>query len=186
MTKKNKSSEKILEAAYTCLSNNGYANVSMRDIAKQSEVALSQLTYHYGTKENLFLEVIDMMMEKYLSEVETKISLAKGSKEKLGALINFFKDLIKKDKKLLRLLVDLTAQAMWVPSFKDKMDSMFKRISFMIESQITDDLQLGKQSSTSASKFIFGALFGTSVQILMDSETEKEYEPLNLTQSLLT
>ena len=68
-----KPSEKILTSAYDCLSKNGYANVSMRDIAKHSGTALSQLTYYYKTKENLFLEVIDMMMERYLREAKANM-----------------------------------------------------------------------------------------------------------------
>lgn len=38
--------QKILLAAYDCLSTRGYANVTMRNIADEAGVALSQLTYY--------------------------------------------------------------------------------------------------------------------------------------------
>lgn len=172
----------ILDTAFDCLSKHGFANVSMRDIAKKSGVALSQLTYYFGTKEKLFLEVIDVMMNEYTGKVEQTISAIGGAEQKLDALIGYFKDLIKKDQNLLRLFVDLTAQAMWIPSFREKIDSMFKNLALMIESHITGDKS---SKSKSAAKLIFGALYGTSVQILLEGETEKEYEPLSLAQNML-
>jgi len=51
-------SEKILSAAYGCISTRGYANVSLRDIADEAGVALSQLHYYYKSKEGLFKEVV--------------------------------------------------------------------------------------------------------------------------------
>jgi len=59
-------SKKILQTAYQCLSTRGYANVSMRDIADEAGVALSQLNYYYKNKEGLFTEVVKMMMNQYL------------------------------------------------------------------------------------------------------------------------
>ena len=181
-----KPSEKILTSAYDCLSKNGYANVSMRDIAKHSGTALSQLTYYYKTKENLFLEVIDMMMERYLREAKANMRKENGAKRKLAGLAGYFGQLIKKEPKFMRLLVDFTAQAMWVDSFKQKIESMFEDFSGMIEQEIIAQPGQERQDSASAAKLIFGALFGTSVQILLrDDGDGEDYESLDLTQCLL-
>lgn len=66
-------SERILLTAFECLSTRGYANVSMRNIADEAGVALSQLTYYYKNKENLFTEVINMMMDQYLKEIKSTL-----------------------------------------------------------------------------------------------------------------
>ena len=52
-TPRENSHDKILDAAFRLLSKKGYANVSMRDIAAEAQVALGLLTYHFRTKENL-------------------------------------------------------------------------------------------------------------------------------------
>lgn len=52
-TPRENSRDKILDAAFRLLSKKGYANVSMRDIAAEAQVALGLLTYHFRTKENL-------------------------------------------------------------------------------------------------------------------------------------
>lgn len=48
----------ILEAAKAALLENGYAALSTRAIAQRADVPLSQIHYHFGTKQNLVLEVL--------------------------------------------------------------------------------------------------------------------------------
>jgi len=86
-SEKTSQSRKILETAFQCLSTRGYANVSMRDIADEAGVALSQLNYYYRNKEGLVTEVIKMMMRTYLQEVEEKLKSTRNAKERISSLI---------------------------------------------------------------------------------------------------
>ena len=63
-------SQKILDAAFKCISKNGYANVSMRSIAEEANVVLSQVNYYYKNKEGLFIEVIRTLSKRYLVQFE--------------------------------------------------------------------------------------------------------------------
>lgn len=49
---------KILDAAEQLFSVRGFAAVSLRDITQGADVTLALASYHYGTKENLFEEVV--------------------------------------------------------------------------------------------------------------------------------
>lgn len=49
----------ILEAAKEALVENGYSSLSTRSIAQLAAVPLSQIHYHFGTKQNLVLEVLE-------------------------------------------------------------------------------------------------------------------------------
>lgn len=49
----------ILEAAKDALVESGYSALSTRSIAQRADVPLSQIHYHFGTKQNLVLEVLD-------------------------------------------------------------------------------------------------------------------------------
>lgn len=184
-----KTPEKILKTAFDCLGERGYANVSMRDIAKESGTALSQLTYYFKTKEGLFLEVINMMSARYINEVECLMEQVNGAKDKLGALVKYFKDLVKDNPKLLRLFVDFTAQALWIPSFKKKMDNLFNDLAQMIESEIVEEVKekavVKKDAAQATAKLIFGALYGISVQMILGKEQDVSIDMLNLTESLL-
>lgn len=186
---KPKPSEKILNAAFECLSTRGYSNVSMRDIADEADVALGQMTYYFKSKEALFLEVIDRMMLQYLGEIEEHLNSATGQKQKLEALIGFFKSLLEDKPKLLKLLIDFTAQALWVPSFRDQLDKLYHCLAELIERNLALDIKANGRyigySPQSVAKLILGALHGTSIQIFLGYDRDDSFESLFLAESLL-
>jgi AcrR family transcriptional regulator len=49
----------ILQAAKAALVESGYSALSTRSIAQRAGVPLSQIHYHFGTKQNLVLEVLE-------------------------------------------------------------------------------------------------------------------------------
>lgn len=51
--------EQILEAARECLLDTGYAGLSTRRIAETASVPLSQLHYHFGSKQGLVLALLN-------------------------------------------------------------------------------------------------------------------------------
>ncbi len=51
--------QRILVAAKSALLEAGYANLSTRAIAEAAGVPLSQIHYHFGSKQNLVLELLD-------------------------------------------------------------------------------------------------------------------------------
>ena len=183
---KENTSRKILDTAFECLSTRGYANVSMRDIAGEAGVALSQLTYYYRNKQGLFTQVIDRMVHQYLHEIEDTLRSAGSPKEKMAALAEYFKELVKEQPKLLMLFVDFTAQALWVPAFRRQVDELFGSIAGMIEKDILSGAESGgSRPSGSMAKLILGALYGTSVQIMLGFDREEGVEVIALAENLL-
>jgi AcrR family transcriptional regulator len=161
----------------------------MRNIADEAGVALSQVTYYYKNKEQLLLEVINMMILQYLGEVEEKLESAADAKQKLSSLIGFFKELVRDNPQLFRLFIDFTAQALWIPSFREQLDELFHRLTELIEVNLgidtkTDSRYLG-YSTQSVVKLILGALLGTSIQIILGSDRDGSIESLYLAESLL-
>ena len=186
---KTNQSRKILQTAFQCLSTRGYANVSMRDIADEAGVALSQLNYYYKNKDGLFTEVVKMMMHQYLHEVEDKLKATSNTKEKIASLVKYFNELIRKNPELLRLFIDFTAQSLWLPSFRKQLKNLFADLSEMIEQSILVGTAINKNlrecSSKSVAKLVLGALYGTSIQIMLDSDEDKAFDSLNLVEMIL-
>jgi AcrR family transcriptional regulator len=56
----------ILAAARECLLAEGYANLSTRRVAESAEVPLSQIHYHFGSKLQLILAVLQAENERLL------------------------------------------------------------------------------------------------------------------------
>ena len=58
---------RILAAAKAALLEAGYASLSTRGIAEAAGVPLSQIHYHFGSKQNLMLAVLDMENQQRLA-----------------------------------------------------------------------------------------------------------------------
>jgi AcrR family transcriptional regulator len=56
----------ILEAARSCLLSDGYARMSTRRVAEAAGVPLSQIHYHFGSKQQLILAVLAAQNERLL------------------------------------------------------------------------------------------------------------------------
>ncbi|HET7339310.1 MAG TPA: TetR/AcrR family transcriptional regulator [Candidatus Dormibacteraeota bacterium] len=56
--------EKILQAAFTVLSRQGYENASIKDIAEEAGVAQGLVHYHYKSKQQLVLAVLEFVCHK--------------------------------------------------------------------------------------------------------------------------
>lgn len=171
--------QKILATAFECLSTGGYANVTMRHIADRAGVALSQLTYYFKTKEALFVGVIDMMTEQYLTEIEA--AMKQGT---LASLAELFRNLSRDKPNLVKLFIDFSAQSMWVPAFKQHLDRLFVAIAEIIEGNLPRDSEA--YSPKSLSKLILGALFGASVMIMLSPDEENALKSLDLAEEMLS
>jgi AcrR family transcriptional regulator len=169
-------SEKILVTAFECISAKGYANVSMRDIANEAGVALSQLNYYYKNKEGLLTEVIRRMMDKYLLEIEKHLLKGITAREKISSLIVFFKEILANNPELFRLLYDFCGMALWSSTFSTLLRELFSEIANLIGKYIlssSDAKEISNRYSiNSVARMIIGSMFGISMQTILDPKEE--------------
>jgi AcrR family transcriptional regulator len=64
--KKAETSTTLLEAAKKVLRQNGYSGLSTRDVAAAANVPLSQIHYHFGSKQGLVLALFDYLNAQLL------------------------------------------------------------------------------------------------------------------------
>jgi AcrR family transcriptional regulator len=64
--KKIETSTSLLEAAKKVLRRSGYAGLSTREVAAEAAVPLSQIHYHFGSKQNLVLELFEYLNAQLL------------------------------------------------------------------------------------------------------------------------
>lgn len=168
--------ERILDAAFKCISTKGYANVSLRDIANEAGVVLSQLNYYYKNKEGLFKKVVEMLSEKYFSEIEDNLKKGTTASESSVYLIKYFKEVLYNKPELFKILFDLTSMALWSESLKKLLKELFDGLTKLIEKYIINNPanseKLKTYSPTSSSKLILGTLLGTSIQVMLTDEKE--------------
>lgn len=181
-------SQRILNSAFTCILTNGYANVSMRNIADEAGVVLSQLNYYYKNKEGLFSEVVKMLAKKYLEEIEDILKKGESANDKIHYLINYFDEMLKNDPGLFKLLFDLTSMALWSKALKELLSGLFNDLTGLIDkyivSRLSDKEKLKNYSSEILSRTVLGSLIGTSIQIILANGGEDTGDSLSATQLL--
>lgn len=62
---------RLLEVAWALFSSEGYAHVSLKDVVSVAEVTKGALYHHFGSKVELFAEVVQMAHREVAEEVET-------------------------------------------------------------------------------------------------------------------
>jgi AcrR family transcriptional regulator len=92
----------ILAAAETLFSELGYEGTSTRQIAKESGANMSMINYYFGSKEGVFLEIMNRRLENFkaeltiideykISQMEKLFKVIEGYTKRILANISFHK-----------------------------------------------------------------------------------------------
>src|SRR5215813_2554235 len=98
---------RILAAAKGVLLDVGYANLSTRGIAEAAGVPLSQIHYHFGSKQNLMLAVLDMENQARLVRQSAMYEADKPLWEQWLQACDFFDEDLESG--YVRVLMEMTA-----------------------------------------------------------------------------
>ena len=98
---------RILSGAKDVLLDVGYANLSTRGIAEAAGVPLSQIHYHFGSKQNLMLAVLDMENQTRLARQAAMYEADKPLWEQWLQACDFFDDDLESG--YVRVLMEMTA-----------------------------------------------------------------------------
>ena len=83
---------RILEAAFRCLATQGYAALSVREIAKDAGVNHALINYHFGSKDRLVIAVLDEANRKLLARQKRMYATPGGFAHKWAQARRFYED----------------------------------------------------------------------------------------------
>ena len=64
----------ILEVAETLFAENGFDGTSIRDISKIAKINVAMISYYFGSKEKLFIEVLETIYQR-VNDAETALEI---------------------------------------------------------------------------------------------------------------
>lgn len=99
----------LMECAERLFSENGYAETSIRDIAKHASVNSAMISYYFGSKEKLVKAILDYRtthLDKLLPTLHVQNT---SNLEHILAIINFYIDKVFEQKDFYKLLYQLQA-----------------------------------------------------------------------------
>ena len=97
--------EEILEAALSLFSTKGFHNVSMQDIAGESEFGVGTLYSFFESKEQLFVELMKTGIERIGQLVIPILDSNQGEEKKLSEFIRAHVDIIESNVEFIKLYV---------------------------------------------------------------------------------
>ncbi len=82
--------ENILNAAKEVFVQEGYNKFTLRQIALKAGITVGNLNYYYKTKDSLFRDLLDMILQAYLDEFDRVIKASGESpRERFISIINY-------------------------------------------------------------------------------------------------
>jgi len=176
--------QKILAATFQCIAEKGSASVSLRDIALEAGVVLSQLNYYFVNREQLFAAVLRQIKQDYLISVHAEMSKYSSTKQKAEFLIAHNRELLVTNQALYRAFLDFFGLALWSPFFKVEMNDFLVEISRVLENSIAD-LESTTPTTPAASTLtltntILATTFGIAMQYLMNPDREELLDGFDL------
>ncbi|MBE3597479.1 MAG: TetR family transcriptional regulator [Limnochordaceae bacterium] len=178
----------ILDAAYRCLAREGYAAVSMRQIAREAGVALSQLHYYFQSKERLFIEVMRRTTEQHLQEVVSWLGQLSAD-QRLNGLVRMVRAKLREDPGWFRLLFDFSSLAFHDAEVRRQLRRLFEEVADEAASRFAGLWQapsagtlrsrLAGLSPQTLGRIFVATLYGLALQVLMETdETGKTEQPV--------
>ena len=160
---------RIKVTTFDLLAARGYANVSMRDIASEAGVALSQIAYYYHSKELLICEVVGDALERGAQDFGEAIDKAEG--DPVCAASAYFEKMPEENDAIWRVLLDFVSQSIWVPAFRERVSGFFDRISGILEEKLAAGGNAPSGGHGETAKDIIAGLFGSSVMRLLAAQS---------------
>lgn len=134
--------EKIKEATIKLLTRKSYADISMRMIAKEADVALGQVTYYYHTKSSLILEVVKEALDFVGNDFVKRVGKSKNKIETVKKIM--LEDAIEDDDAIV-LIFNLLSESMFNPKLKVLVDTFVKRIHNFLLSLYKEETSLNDE-----------------------------------------
>jgi AcrR family transcriptional regulator len=177
--------EQILAAAFRCLAEKGSAQVSLRDIAREAGVALSQLHYYFGSREQLLARAAAFVMKRQITLLQAELQQAQSPADRVGLAIRYIRRHFRADPSLVKVHLDLQTMAAWSPELAAGIRELEEELLQVVLSESEHTGAAWLQTRTVA-RLVLGALDGLALQALHGAppaEMDAAYAAL---ESLLT
>jgi len=84
----------IADTALACFLSSGYNGTSMDEIVKASGISKGGIYWHFKSKDEIFLYIIEKRFNEWNNELSTRLKSNDSAKESLSKFVEFFLELI--------------------------------------------------------------------------------------------
>jgi AcrR family transcriptional regulator len=176
LTRGEATAERILDAAFKSIAAQGCGAVTLRGIAEEAGVVLSQLSYYYGNKHSLFAAVLKRMQQGYIDALDERLRGHGTLAGQIIALVDYNEFILNDSPGTYRNFLEFFNFAMSSEDFQVEVANFTSEIAAMIENRIAcyepDNGAAGGFSAAAVTRFILSASFGIALHRFLSPENE--------------
>jgi AcrR family transcriptional regulator len=159
----------ILDAARRCLLAEGYAAMSLRKVATEAGVPLSQVSYHFGSKSGLVLALLDMENRRRLERQQSMYARDAPLWRQYEQACDFLEEDLESG--YVRVLQEMTAAGWSTPAIAERVRAMKQGWYDLLVEVVTDASErldgIGPFTAAELATLIGCAFYGAEEDLLL-------------------
>lgn len=170
----------ILEATYHTLSEYGYADLTLQDIAAEADTSKASIHYYYGSKEQLFVALVDFLYERHADNFNAADDGTPS--ERLDSLLRTLltDEAGTSDRKFRTAMLEMQAQAPYHEAIRDRLadfdDRLFDQFRGIVEAGIETGTFDSSVDPASAAALLVTTVRGAHVrEVAVNHSSEQLY-----------
>lgn len=148
----NDTRQRIMEATYDALCKHGYASLTMQDIANEGQCSKSLLHYHYDTKEDLLVALLEYLIERFDERVDPTDGTPTEQLVDLIDLMCFGGAELEEHQAFNRALLELRVQAPYNAAFRRQLRANDEKIHGTFSTMIARGIDAGEFHAVNADR----------------------------------
>ena len=169
-------SDDIMRATYCALCEHGYADLTMRDIAAESDRSKAALHYHYESKHGLMLAFLDYLFEGFTDRVGGLDGPVDDPDRRLRSFLDDVLHPPNEDstREFRTALLEIKAQAPYDEAFRDRLaafdDHVYDVVSALVEAGVEDGDYREDADPDEVARFVVALVVGAQARQVVAGE----------------
>ncbi|HZK48365.1 MAG TPA: TetR/AcrR family transcriptional regulator [Thermoleophilia bacterium] len=164
----------IVDAALRLILKNGFHNTTLDQVAVQAKVSKGLVSYYFPKKDELFLAVLQLMIERLRSDLESAYRAHLPARERLRLNFRNLFDNGKRTRQYYTVLIDFLGQALRERAVQGYTEVIYETVLTYVEWTITDGIRSGEFQEVDAHKvacMVVGMMEGLVLQWLFSRDS---------------
>lgn len=164
----------IVDAALRLILKNGFHNTTLDQVAAQAKVSKGLVSYYFPKKDELFLAVLQLMIERLRGDLESAYRADLPARDRLRLNFRNLFDNGKRTRQYYTVIIDFLGQALRERSVQSYTEVIYETVLTYVEWTITDGVRSGefrKVDAHAVACMVVGMMEGLVLQWLFSKDS---------------
>jgi len=159
--------EQIIQAAYKVMSEKGYENASIKDIAHEAGITPGLVHYYFRNKEEVLMELLAAESNQYRTNME-QLQSKLPSMDLAQAAINEPKDRVERQPEWYRLRYELFALGLRNPAVSPGVNALLENANVGITAILNHISKASEEERTAVAAILLACFDGLALQKMLN------------------